>query len=246
MISIFKKIIFLTCYLLCFIFLAAQQTITLELHFVNKAGDKIISPDSSYTNAYGENYSISNFKYYISNIKLKNTNQKKELTQRNSYYLINEADDSSKTILWQVSVNEYDQLEFLIGVDSIANTSGAQDGALDPMNGMFWTWNTGYVSAKLEGRSSSSSLPNHLFEYHIGGYQKENNTSRTINLPLKNNWSGIKKYRITIGADVNTWFSAIHQLKISDAASCTTPGKLAVQFADNYSRMFSIESIEVL
>ena len=47
----------------------------------------------------------------------------------------------------------YNSLSFLLGVDSMHNVSGAQTGALDPANDMFWTWNSGYVMAKMEGAS---------------------------------------------------------------------------------------------
>jgi len=37
---------------------------------------------------------------------------------------------------------------------------------------MFWTWNSGYIMAKLEGTSPVSSQPNNKFEYHIGGFRE--------------------------------------------------------------------------
>ena len=58
----------------------------------------------------------------------------------------------------------------------------AQTDALDPVNAMFWAWNTGYIFLKLEGRSSFSKLPGNIFEYHIGGYKSPSNCIRTISL----------------------------------------------------------------
>lgn len=75
---------------------------------------------------------------------------------------------------------QYDSITFLIGVDSLHNVSGAQTGALDPVNDMFWTWNSGYVMAKLEGNSSSSPQMNQKFEYHIGGYSGKHNVVKKL------------------------------------------------------------------
>jgi hypothetical protein len=50
-------------------------------------------------------------------------------------------------------------IRFLLGVDSARNVSGIQTGALDPARGMFWTWNSGYVMAKIEGSSPSAHVP---------------------------------------------------------------------------------------
>jgi hypothetical protein len=69
-----------------------------------------------------------------------------------------------------------------LGVDSIRNVSGIQTGALDPLKGMFWTWNSGYVMAKLEGSSESSNSAGNRFTYHIGGFRPGMNVLKTIDL----------------------------------------------------------------
>ncbi len=69
---------------------------------------------------------------------------------------------------------------FLLGVDSLHNVSGAQTDALDPAKDMFWTWNTGYVMAKLEGNSPSSALVNNKYEFHVGGFSGKYNVLKKI------------------------------------------------------------------
>jgi hypothetical protein len=61
-------------------------------------------------------------------------------------------------------------MEFMIGVDSARNNSGAQTGALDPTNGMFWSWSTGYIMAKFEGTSAQSPAAANALKFHIGGF----------------------------------------------------------------------------
>ena len=42
--------------------------------------------------------------------------------------------------------------DLYLGVDSVLNYNGVHEGALDPINGMYWTWQTGYIHCKLEGK----------------------------------------------------------------------------------------------
>ena len=124
--------------------------------------------------------------------------------------------------------------------------SGAQTGALDPANDMFWTWNSGYIMAKLEGQSSFSTLINNEIEYHIGGFKGTDNVVKRMVLPfsqsieIKND----KTASILISADINKWFKHIHDLPIAMNPACVMPGNLATQYAANYSGMFTITQIE--
>lgn len=102
------------------------------------------------------------------------TTDKKNIPELNSYHLINEEGTASKSFSFFVMPTQYNSLSFLIGVDSLKNVSGAQTGGLDPLNGMFWTWNTGYIMFKMEGNSPSSSVVNNKIEYHIGGFSGAN------------------------------------------------------------------------
>ena len=56
-----------------------------------------------------------------------------------------------KLELADIPNGEYTKVNYTIGVDAARNTEGAQDGALDLVNGMFWSWNTGYIFMKMEG-----------------------------------------------------------------------------------------------
>ena len=218
---------------------------TLVLQFQHLVKDKYLSFDSSYKNSMGEDFTVSKFKYYISNIELSNSNTGKKHFFQNSYFLIDEEDVASKTISLEIPAGEYSAISFLLGVDSIKNMSGAQADALDPINGMFWTWNSGYIMAKLEGSSSHSKSVHNKIEYHIGGFKKEDNTLKTIqfSLPQVVKLDETKKALITLEADIATWFSKKYELPISQYPACTIPGKLAVQFAENYKDMFRIKSV---
>lgn len=152
-------------------------------HFVKKNFLKLDS--MQYKNELGQTYSISKFKYYVGNIQLKGPNGKSHTSHE--YFLINEEEGNSKSIeLQNIPDGEYDEIIFLLGVDSLHNCSGAQSGSLDPINGMFWNWNTGYIFLKLEGNANSCNTPSNMFEYHTGGYKKPYNSIREIRLKLPN------------------------------------------------------------
>ncbi|HRI23219.1 MAG TPA: hypothetical protein PLZ45_01030 [Ferruginibacter sp.] len=223
-----------------------QQPGMLKITFVNTVKGKPLQLDSvTYTNPFGESYRISKFKYYISHVSLPfDDGIFKEL---DSYHLVDESNPQSLSFGFIASVNTYRGIMFLLGVDSIKNVSGAQTGALDPLNDMFWTWNTGYVMAKMEGRSPQSARVNNRVEYHIGGFAGPNHVLKNIRLGFPPNTSldirEGKTSEIIIEADFDTWWQGGTDLKISEQPVCTTPGELAKKIADNYSRMFRIRSI---
>lgn len=225
-----------------------QSAATVTFNFVHVAGDKLLQADSTYANAFGEQYTISKFRYYISHLVFKGKSPASRPVVLDTCLLIDEMKPASKQITLQVPAGRYDTISFLLGVDSIRNISGAQSGALDPLQDMFWTWNTGYVMAKLEGSAPASKLPRHMMEYHIGGFSGKYNVLRTIELPLSP--KGVilvatkQPKEITITVNVNAWFSGTHELKIADQPACSSIGELAQKFADNYSRMFTIRSVK--
>ena len=224
----------------------AERTGTLKIRFINTVkGEPIQLNTASYTNPFSEQYTISKFKYYISNIGVAFPDG--IFTEIDSYHLIDEADPSSLSFSFLTNADTYHSLLFMIGVDSIRNVSGAQTGALDPLNDMFWTWNTGYVMAKMEGNSIRSKMVNNKIEFHIGGFSGADNVLKKIKLNFPQGQSlEIRENKISeiiIEADVDKWWQHPNDLKISDNAICTNPGPLAKKFADNYSKMFTIKNV---
>ena len=216
----------------------------IKLTFINNVnGSKISFNDSTYTNSFGENYTITKLRYYVTNISLQSGSQ--SVKEKNSYHLIDESKGESQVIKFLMPEGEYNAMQFLLGVDSLHNVSGAQTDALDPANDMFWTWNTGYVMAKMEGYSSSSKQANNKFEFHIGGFLGPFNVLQRVQLdfPGGHHFVAGKNYEITINADINNWWQQPHDIKISEHAIITSPGKFAKDISENYAKMFRIEKI---
>ena len=112
-------------------------------------------------------------KYYISNFRLKKSDGS-WWTHPESYFLVDASDASSMTLsLSNVPAGSYTEVSYTMGVDSLRNVSGAQTGALSTTNGMFWSWNSGYIMVKAEGTSPNSGSGS--FSFHLGGFSGSNN-----------------------------------------------------------------------
>ncbi len=215
----------------------------LIIRFENYVGDKKLSLDTpTYVNGLGQIFTVTNFKYYISNIKLTGSDSK-VYSKEDGYYLIKADDETTwKAELDDVPPGSYSSISFTIGVDSLHNCSGAQSGALDPINGMFWTWNTGYIFMKLEGKSPASKQPGHIFEYHIGGYKEPTNFIRNTSLTFPKEPMKINPGKVTtlyIKTDVAKVLQGKNEIDFSKLSSVTDFHN-SDKIADNYVNMFSI------
>jgi len=221
------------------------ETGALHLQFTNVAGTQPLALNTTITNAFGESLTVTKYKYYVTNIALTDEREIRRLVP-DTYFLVDESKAASKNISINVPAGNYKAISFMLGVDSTRNVSGAQTGALDPLNDMFWTWNSGYIMAKLEGTSPQSTQINNTVEFHIGGFKGEHSALRTITLPLGQTYAVQKDkgLEVEITADLLKWFTGDHALKIADAPVSMSPGALASRFADNYARMFTLTSVQ--
>ena len=82
-------------------------------------------------------------------------------------WLLDLADASSLDQQMSRPVNN--KISLLFGVDSAIQVGGVGTGALDPLRGMYWTWQTGYVQWKMEGAIRVDGVESPL-ELHLGGF----------------------------------------------------------------------------
>jgi hypothetical protein len=223
-----------------------QPVYNLNIHFKPVVGATDLEFGKTYKNGADEAFSVRAFKFYISAIELMNSSSSKTFSL-DEYFLVDFSKMTSATLQLKSEPFIYNRIGFIIGVDSLHNVSGAQSGALDPANGMFWTWNSGYIMAKLEGTSTASNQPNAIFEYHIGGFKGADNVVQKVYLDCpagrQINTSNGGFSDVTISADINKWFGDLNAIKIATMPVVTTPGTEAKKIAENYARMFSVQEI---
>jgi hypothetical protein len=82
-------------------------------------------------------------------------------------WLLDLADSASLDQQMSRPVNN--KISLLFGIDSAIQVGGVGTGALDPLRGMYWTWQTGYVQWKIEGAIRVDGLESPL-ELHLGGF----------------------------------------------------------------------------
>jgi len=228
-------------------FLFSQKSQTdVSLQFNHYVGEKLLSlNDSIYTNSLNQSFTISKFNYYIGQLKFNRNDGSSYFID--NYYLVSEDEEkqSSKSIpLTSIPEGEYTSLEFIIGVDSARNCSGAQSGALDPINAMFWNWNTGYIFMKLEGKSKFSPAPGTILEYHIGGYKQVENCIKKVKIPFnqsvkigKNNSA-----KIQLKVDIAEILKNPTTIDFTEIPVINTPLNATV-IADNYADIFQLIEI---
>jgi len=137
-----------------------------------------------YSSADNDSIRVETLKFYISEIEFINDNEH-SWKEKNSYHLIDFENNESQTILLNVAKNTHTtQLKFNIGIDSITSNSGALSGDLDPVNGMYWAWQSGYVNFKMEGTSPICETRKHQFQFHLGGYKQPFYAMQRITLPI--------------------------------------------------------------
>jgi hypothetical protein len=173
-----------------------------RVNVFNVIGENEFHLDSTYTNGAGEAYNAYMLKYYISHMKLVNENG--ERVELYEHELLDHSVPASLQ-LDQVEIPDghYTSLEFNLGVDSLHNHSGDQAGDLDPMYGMIWTWNTGYIFFKHEGYfTSSTSGTQQPLIYHYG----TDRALAPISLPIQLHVEGNKSI-IQLQFDLNKLYS---------------------------------------
>jgi hypothetical protein len=218
----------------------------LAIRFRNTVGVRPLELSTAvYDNRFGEPFSVEQFKYYITSIRVTDREGNQELLAA-GVHLVDQADTASLILRLSCGLKRLRSIAFVLGVDSAANTGGVMTGDLDPMRGMFWTWNSGYIYARLEGQSDSAVSPAHRFSWDIGGYKANADAAREVVVSIPegqaDEGSDGKPYGgpITIEADLLKWFDGKTAVRLSASPTCHEPGALAMRIADNYSTMFSI------
>lgn len=220
------------------------QTGAFKLKLDHRFGMDAFKFNTPYTTAAGEALTFTNLRYYVSNIRLQKADGS-WWSQQESYFLVDATQGSLVTLdITQVPTGEYTALSYVIGVDSTRNVSGAQTGALSVANGMFWSWNSGYIFLKIEGTSPQAGSG--TFAYHVGGFSGNNNA-------LQQNQHGFNQHllrilpaavpQVHLLSDMKKVFEGNSAIKVADLSSIHMPGSAAVQFANNFSGSFAFDHI---
>ncbi len=156
----------------------------------------------------GEEYnqvSIETLRFYVSNVELRQKD-KVIFIEEKSYHLIDLAQSTSLTFQLNPT-QKYNQLVFNLGIDSTTNVVGVMGGDLDPMKGMYWAWQSGYINFKLEGKSPKCPARLNEYQFHLGGYLPPHQSMQLVQLDCKN------QKKLVVMLELSTFFEEVDLAK---------------------------------
>lgn len=183
----------------------------------------------------GEHTSITFevLKFYISKVELFE-NEKKVYSENNSFHLIEMTDMASFVLNLKLPAKvNFNSIHFHLGIDSVTNASGAMSGDLDPIKGMYWAWQSGYINFKCEGINYSKNTPLNKFQVHLGGYQTPNNSLQAVALFTANTAS------INVLLDLDLF---IQEINLHQHYKIMSPSASAVELSKLLAKSFRIKS----
>jgi len=245
-----------------------NQMGAIKLEFDNVVGTRDLElRNGVYRNAAGEEFRVEQLQYFISNIRLKKADGSEYVVpQDSSYFLVQEHKPATQIINLRVPQGDYTGASFVLGVDSLRSTMdiSRRQGVLNPSDmsreeGMYWTWNSGYIFLRMEGTSpqiAPDPSGNRRFRYHIGGFGggfgtppvRTINNIKTINLSFGRDVAKVRSSstpQIHIVADVLKVFNGPTQISLAQNPTVMF-SPFSVNVANNYARMFEYHHMHTL
>ncbi len=224
-----KKVAIFCCLLFSISFSNLQaQVLKFDLQFQGKS----LELDKEYI-LNGNPITISKCKFYISNIQF--GHGRKFQAVKKMYHLIDLEKPASLSTPIIGPKGYWVSFLFDLGVDSIRSVSGVYGNDLDPTNGMYWAWQSGYINTKIEGYTPICPARKNKFQFHLGGYAYPNNSLQKVNIESTTlNKKG--QYVITIALD--KFFESID---LSKEYEIMSPSKRAVALSKTFSSVFQYE-----
>jgi len=204
------------------------QSLSIDFHAAGKNSIFDYTPISLHINEQ-DSVKITEFRFYISKLSFWKS-EKQIWMEGDSFHLIDLLDDSTHKIKLEIPVEMvFDKLEFYLGIDSLTNVSGAMGGDLDPTRGMYWTWQNGYINAKIEGNSNVCKSRKNEFQFHLGGYLNPFQCVQKIEMLVD------PKKQIQIGIDMEKMIEA---LDLAKQTKIMSPSLNAVEISKQMAKCF--------
>ena len=210
----------------------AQNTHEVTLHFVPLFEKQSVTLEKKYASRFQEAaISFTVFKCYVSHFEFY-ANHRLTYSAADTAFLL----DASKpeSLSPKLSIPNhclFDEVRFYFGIDDTTNHLGIGSGDLDPMKGMYWTWQTGYINMKLEGYCNNSSTSDHGFQFHLGGFTAPYVSFQPVTLKT------FATDSLNIIIDLSRFMEAI---TLKDTNTVMSPGESSVVLSKNAATMFRL------
>lgn len=200
-----------------------------SIEFIPVYGFQSFTTDKYYPINQTDSVKIETLKFYISSVEF----IKRDVVvfrEEKSFHLIDLAKPQSLQISDLPNDIDFTHIGFNVGVDSVTNVSGALDGDLDPSLGMYWTWQSGYINVKIEGKSNLCRTRLNEFSLHLGGYRTPNLSVQNIELAVKNTQN------MKIYFDLHSFLTSVG---LQDQNQIMSPGIAAVRLSEKFAQSFN-------
>ena len=197
-----------------------------QLRIIPSWDNKALELEQVYLTENKDSISFSTLKMYFSDFRFREK-LSGGITEIDTLIFYDLADSSTHTFFNDLNLKNFESLAFTLGLDSTKNVSGELENAYDPLLGMYWAWNTGYVNLKLVGKSNLILTKTHDFEFHLGGYRYPLATAQNIKVDLNDQY---------IYFDLQKLFS--ESINLSKNHHIMLPGKDAFLISQGLSDCF--------
>ncbi|MCB2221129.1 MAG: hypothetical protein KQI35_12095 [Bacteroidetes bacterium] len=216
--------------------------VQLNFNFSHRVGSSTLNYDvMGYSNAAGNNYSVITLKYFISDIRLNKADGSSVLIDEEHYVDGTDYNTLLFTPETKVPEGEYSSISFIFGLNEEKNITGAYPNP--PESNMEWPvpMGGGYHYMKLEGKlDSAGTIKN--YQAHTGATM---GTPYYIEVELpSSSFTAADGKIITIGMDINKWWSTPNTLDLNDVSSIMGNPAMQQNLHENGADVFYLESIE--
>jgi endonuclease/exonuclease/phosphatase family metal-dependent hydrolase len=159
---------------------------------------------------------IETLKCYVGHIEILDINRQVIGKDSVAYRLLDYSNRSSLNFSIPINSIKASYIRLTLGVDSATNAAGVHCCALDPSNGMYWSWQSGYIQFKLEGKEKDGTALN----LHLGGFSNAYMSSITDDIPILHMVTGgpvlppnRRSQEVTIHLKLDSFMELVHANK---------------------------------
>jgi|GEM_PF-1128253 hypothetical protein len=211
-----------------------------HLFIRNTVANVDVMYDTIYHGATSRKFKVTDFRYYISNIRAIREDGAENRTKQ-SVILANPRQKDYN--LGSLPEGVYNGLRFTLGLDSVTNHGDptvfeAGNPLAIQTPSMHWDWNSGYLFMKIEGKvdttSKGTGAPVTEFFYHFG----MDTMKRTISVPIKFSVSASSNNGVHLKFDLGFMFAGV-DMRSEFSTHSFDNQPLAVRMADRWQGAFS-------
>lgn len=217
----------------------------LRISYIANFDGQPFALDSLFTSAFNYRIKTETMKFLVHHIYVKNGSDSAEVRQ----HMIVDYENSSNSFIVSLEPGSYSGIKFGMGVDGSLNHSdpsalpSTHAFSLNNANDMFWTWSSGYIFTKFEGRADTTGTLSggldQLFFFHTGA----DTLYREIDLSYPFSISTGNTTNLYIDLDVNKLLVGINDtldLKIDNATHTANNLPLASRFVALAKNAFTL------